>query len=559
MPPRQGIHPDTTSDPNDPWENFGSSQPNHGPSNNEKRHTIADTVAMEQLDPFEPVERPSVFHRESFVVQFVSKEGPRAVVFLVVFLAIGLGSTVGVVPAVMTDRYARLNHGYSAQADCSAYEMGQKPQECLDGSADAQMANAWGSLVSHGLAFITSSLMGSIGDEHGRRMILIGGVFLSLLRPMCLILIQMIPDMSPTWYYAAGACGGLISWVAVALTSLSDVMPPEWRAASFGMLLAASFLGFAMAPQMALFFTHFQVSVLSFGLCLIGFLNTVFFFPETLDPEKATIAREVRSAHVEGFSPAEMVLWNVKRPFWELSILNRSRLFRSMAVLAFFSGMVSSGDGTLLLYYLEERLSFNDHDVAFMFMMTGLLGIFAQTVVLKHFIECVGERLVITFCFLLGATNNTMYGLATSKTMIFVAAAVDSITNMSFPTISAIKANNVDESEQGRIQGALFSVQALAYATGPMAMRLVYHLTKDGAFLGPGSMFVFAGMLLLVAAGCGYSLPKELTDSRRHRRAYHNETSETEEESTPFVDSAATDSAISMESYGSSDDGNGEP
>jgi len=33
---------------------------------------------------------------------------------------------------------------------------------------------------------------------------------------------------------------------------------------------------------------------------------------------------------------------------------------------------------TLLIYYLEERLSFNDRDIASMFLLMGLLGIFVQ-------------------------------------------------------------------------------------------------------------------------------------------------------------------------------------
>lgn len=126
-------------------------------------------VSMEQLDPFEPVERLSIFHRESFLMQFASKEGPRSVIFLIVFLAMGLGSTIGVVPAVMTDRYARLNHGYEGEMDCAEYEMALKPLACLAGSADAQNAHAYGNLVSNVLTFITSSLMGSLSDEHGRR------------------------------------------------------------------------------------------------------------------------------------------------------------------------------------------------------------------------------------------------------------------------------------------------------------------------------------------------------------------------------------------------------
>jgi hypothetical protein len=69
----------------------------------------------------------------------------------------------------MTDRYARLNHGYSDERDCADYAMGEKPQECLDGSADAQYAVAIESLISNGFTFLTSSLIGSLSDEYGRK------------------------------------------------------------------------------------------------------------------------------------------------------------------------------------------------------------------------------------------------------------------------------------------------------------------------------------------------------------------------------------------------------
>ena len=52
-----------------------------------------------------------------------------------------------------------------------------------------------------------------------------------------------------------------------------------------------------------------------------------------------------------------------------------------------------------------------------------------------------------------------------------------------------------DESEQGRIQGALYSLQALASGIGPVLLRFVYTHTKRSP-LGPGTMFVFAGFLL---------------------------------------------------------------
>ena len=122
---------------------------------------------MEQLDT--PVLRRSVYRRESFLVKFATSDGPPQIVILIMLLAMGFGSTIGVVPAVVTDRFARLNHGYSDEKECSYYGVDDKPSECLDGSSDAQNAAAFASLISNGLTFVTSSLIGSLSDEHGRR------------------------------------------------------------------------------------------------------------------------------------------------------------------------------------------------------------------------------------------------------------------------------------------------------------------------------------------------------------------------------------------------------
>lgn len=124
---------------------------------------------MTEIDPHEPVLRRRVYRRESFLFTFATSDGPPQIVILMLLLALGFGSTIGVVPAVMSDRYARLNHGYTDDKDCSLFGMDDKPQACLAGSSDAQNAAAMSNLISNGLTFLTSSLMGSISDERGRR------------------------------------------------------------------------------------------------------------------------------------------------------------------------------------------------------------------------------------------------------------------------------------------------------------------------------------------------------------------------------------------------------
>ena len=177
-----------------------------------------------------------------------------------------------------------------------------------------------------------------------------------------------------------------------------------------------------------------------------------------------------------------------------------------------------------------------------MFLLFGFSGIFIQGFVLKLFNDRCGERNVVIIAFLFGALHNIVYAMASNKAMIYMGIAVGSFVGMSFPTISAIKSNNVvstrfrhyysivltsqricsdkhkfdvlqcslslqGASEQGRIQGALYSLSALASAFGPLAMRTVYQYTKGGALYGPGTMFLFAAGLYGIAVYCAYLLP----------------------------------------------------
>jgi MFS family permease len=178
--------------------------------------------------------------RASFMASFRNSNGAPQVVILCLLIALSLGSTIGVVPAVMTDRFARLNYGFDDEHDCSFFtpEKGSVPKECTSGSNDAQNAMAMSQLVMNLITFLTSSVVGSMSDVRGRRSLLLAAIFLSLGGPFLLVVLQLLPHMSPYWYYAAVAGGGIINFLAIALSVLGDVMPVKFRAPCFGLLLA---------------------------------------------------------------------------------------------------------------------------------------------------------------------------------------------------------------------------------------------------------------------------------------------------------------------------------
>lgn len=191
----------------------------------ETRDILSDASLSTPLiddDAHEPTNSEGENDNVSFFQFFLVAKGPIQIIFLCMLWALALGSTVGVTPSVMTDQYAKIYHNFDHDDSCRFYTKDDKPQACIDGSSDAQTAAASSNFVTNVFTFLTSSLIGSISDEYGRRNLLVLGEFLSVLGPLCLVLIQTCPSMNPNWYYVASSAGGLISWITIALSSLSD-------------------------------------------------------------------------------------------------------------------------------------------------------------------------------------------------------------------------------------------------------------------------------------------------------------------------------------------------
>ncbi|VEU38105.1 unnamed protein product [Pseudo-nitzschia multistriata] len=505
--------------------------------------------------------------RRSFLVEFSEMRGPPQIALLMALLAIGFGSTIGVTPAVMADRFARLHHGYNGTVPCDGFAsldgdgegsnvdaddpsvplFATKPEACFLGGSDAQAAASVSNLVNNVLTFLTSSLVGSLSDELGRKGPLLIGLVMAMMPSLFLYVILHVPTMSPWWYYATSASTGLIPWMAIALSALNDVLPQEFRAAGTGLLFAGFLLGISLSPTLGLLLERKTLCLVSFAVIGVGFLMTAFWIPETLPADVAEQARKRRKeadaidnerdgerleeslrSPSDGLSrylrvvyygsrPARLLRRFLVRPFLEMSIINRNSFFRLISALALFTGMVQSGDQVLLIYYLEDQLDFDQKDVSIMFLIIGVCGILVQVFVMKPLNDAVGEKMVVVISFAAGAIDNFMYGIAHRKSTVFTALVVSSLATMSFPTISAIKANNVVDSEQGRIQGALWSVKALASGVGPVFLQWVYSRTKNDGWFGPGTMFLVAGGLFLVAVGLALALPNDKTNtSSRH-------------------------------------------
>merc|ERR1712232_195619 len=187
--------------------------------------------------------------------------------------------------------------------------------------------------------------------------------------------------------------------IAIALSALADVLPQRFRAPGIGILLAGFMLGFSFAPILSFCFSDLQLSLLSILVVVVGLLATICVVPETLPPRVAEENRmrreleDLRREEEDNEYEEAMMNDELSVSSSSFSRLTRRKFFRLISLLAFFSGMVSSGDQVLLTYYVEERLGFSAQDVSLMFVIIGIMGLMAQGIFLKPLNDMVGEKL----------------------------------------------------------------------------------------------------------------------------------------------------------------------
>ena len=386
---------------------------------------------------------PRLMRRRSFLEDLRHGEGPLPIAFVALMLAMAFGSTVGIIPTIMTQRFAEIRYEYDGDACHSFDDYAAKPQECRDGSFDAQNAAAVTELAAATMTLLTSALIGSISDVHGRRKMFILGALMATFGPFSLLYVQGNTAANPWIYYWGRAMHGAVNFMAIALTATADILRPQQRAPGVGLVMAGFWLGLCLGPIVAILTDHYRVILISCGLQLLGLVWALLFFPETVTQQASDQARRRNELHESNQSHINRICWTISRPIRELSILNRNGFFRLLSALALFNGMVIQGDKTLLLYYVDSKLSFTPKDVAILFLLVGFTAVGSQTLLLKPLNDWIGERLIVIVCFFFSVVSNTTYGIAWDRNVLYAGVLLGGFAQMAFPTISAIKANNV--------------------------------------------------------------------------------------------------------------------
>lgn len=155
-----------------------SSNNDNSDSNNTKDNGNHDEKGKLLLTTQAAAQNPLMLQRQSstqiyltFLDEFLKADGGWQIILIGMLTALGIGSVIGIIPQVATQRYAEELYEYGSNEElCNSFLTDEgKPDACIVGAAHAQSAASVCALVRNGLLLLCNPVAGSYSDTRGRR------------------------------------------------------------------------------------------------------------------------------------------------------------------------------------------------------------------------------------------------------------------------------------------------------------------------------------------------------------------------------------------------------
>lgn len=338
------------------------------------------------------------------------------------------------------------------------------------------------------MQFLFAPMMGALSDRFGRRPVL-----LLALAGMGLdsIFVALAPNIF--WLFIGRMLGGMFgATFSVANAYMADISTGKDRAAAFGLVGAAFGLGFILGPLIGGVLGEIDLRLPIFCAAGLSFINVVFgwfFLTESLPVEKR--------AH---------------KPFFKTSFLSAFRWLAGkpvvvpLALALLLANTMQRGLESIWVLFTGVQYGWGAREAGVSLAIVGICFIVVQGFLVKRVVARIGEVATIACGFSLSAT---MYFLLAFNEISLVGylGIIPHVLGwgVAGPALQALASQQVGESEQGFMQGALTSISGLAAIIGPAAATgtFAWFTGASAPVYFPGAFFLAGALFLLVAAWAG--------------------------------------------------------
>ena len=355
-------------------------------------------------------------------------------------------------------------------------------------AAEGATMYGWFVTVFALMQFLASPLLGALSDRFGRRpVILLSNLGLGL-DYIFMALAQTLPLL-----FLGRIIGGITSAsISTANAYIADVTPPEKRAASFGMLGAAFGLGFVVGPAVGGLLGSVDPRLpfwVAAGLSLSNFLYGWLVLPESLPIERRHRFEWKRA------NPIGALLW----------LKNFPQVF-GLAGASFLSVLAHAVFPATFVLYAGHRYGWSARDIGFTLAFVGVLSALVQAGLVRRVIPLIGERRAVLAGFSFAVVGFIGYGWAPTGVWLWVVMPILALWGLAGPSLQSLMTRQIDPTEQGRLQGALTSMGAIAGVIGPYVFAHIYAAGIDPTRSTnvPGAAFFLAAAVVAMALVLAY-------------------------------------------------------
>ncbi|MET0792101.1 MAG: TCR/Tet family MFS transporter [Polyangiaceae bacterium] len=398
--------------------------------------------------------------------------------FLLIFITVALDMlALGVMIPVLPKLIVEFEHGNMADAAGAAGIFGF----------------SWAAMQ-----FIFSPLLGAVSDRHGRRpVILLSNFGLGL----DYLLMALAPSLS--WLFVGRLVSGITSAnISTAYAYIADVTPEDERAAKFGMLGAAFGLGFVIGPALGGVLGGISLRLpfwAAAGLSLTNALYGFFILPESLSAEKRA-----------------PFAWSKANPFGSLALLRSHPRLLGLAVVAFLYNVAHDSLPSVFVLYSDYRYHWSERMVGLCLAAVGIASTIVSALLVGPLVKRLGERNALLIGLAFGVLGFGIYGWAPTGAWFLSGIPLLAIWGLAGPSFQALMSRRVEESAQGRLQGALASMSGVTGMIGPLLFTQIFAFgISSRTFHLPGAPYWLSSALLAASLAVAFVVARDAEGEAR--------------------------------------------
>lgn len=331
-------------------------------------------------------------------------------------------------------------------------------------------------LTTYALAqFIFTPVLGALSDRYGRKRIILVSLCIEVISFALTGLASSLPML-----LLARVIGGIgASNIGSAQAVVSDVTPPEKRAAGMGMIGAAIGMGFVVGPALGGIFSAHNGTLpfwIALGMALLNALLVLILLPETRKKREGAQTREGLGILVSGWGK-----------------VMRHRAIASLVLVNLLYTLAFTGMETVFPLLTQKNFGWGATQNGYVFTYVGVIIVLMQGGLVRQLVKRWGERNLMLFGLVLLGIGLIMLIWSSSLALMLISVGILSIGDGAVtPTSSAVLSLISPSDEQGEILGFSQGLGGLGRTIGPLIAGVLFSA-------GPGVPFLAGGIFALLA------------------------------------------------------------